>query len=297
MKKENIRHMYDGMRLPDQEKEEMYLKIINKGRKRSRSITVPALLCGAALVLFLLSLPSFRAFAEEKIRMFTYFLLYRDSVFEAELEEKNISSPEAVGPSVYQSLSEAEEVFGLSFLKSGDPSAESIPSGLFYQPIMIFDEKKEKHFAGMSFANYAYAAGDLQDVSVHADPANAFMDSISFSPGKEYASPIALQIRIITDKDLYESTFPKGTDLSGPKYGILENQAETYHLSALGTEAMIISTYAEAAYGIGPEVWSRKGEPFTHITTAVLTCQGIEYTYLGDVSTDTMKAFLNTLHF
>lgn len=297
MKKENIRHMYDGMRLPDQEKEEMYLKIINKGRKRSRSITVPALLCGAALVLFLLSLPSFRAFAEEKIRMFTYFLLYRDSVFEAELEEKNISSPEAVGPSVYQSLSEAEEVFGLSFLKSGDPSAESIPSGLFYQPIMIFDEKMEKHFAGMSFVNYAYAAGDIQNITLSQGPSPEVMDSISFTPGKEYASPIALQIRIITDKDLYESTFPKETDLSGPKNGILENQAETYHLSALGTEAMIISTYAEASYGIGPEIWSRKGEPFTHITTAVLTCQGIEYTYLGDVSTDTMKAFLNTLHF
>ena len=228
MKKENIRHMYDGMCLLDREKEEMYREIIEKVRKRKRSIKVPALLCGAALVLFLLSLPSFRSFAEEKIRMFSYFLLYGDSIFEAELEEKNIPSPEAMGPSVYKSLSEAEKAFGLSFLRSDDPSAESIPSGLFYQPIMISDEKAEKHFAGMSFADYAYAAGDIQNVSVSADPSKAFMNSISFSPGKEYASPIALQIRIITDKDLYESTFPKGTDFSDPRYGIQENQAETY---------------------------------------------------------------------
>lgn len=75
MKKENIRHMYDGMYLPDREKEEIYRKIIRKGIKRRRKIKVPALLCSAALVLFLLSLPSFRAFAGEKIRMFTYFLL------------------------------------------------------------------------------------------------------------------------------------------------------------------------------------------------------------------------------
>jgi hypothetical protein len=60
---------------------------------------------------------------------------------------------------------------------------------------------------------------------------------------------------------------------------------------------MIISTYAEEQYGIGPEVWSRKGGPVSHITSAVLACQGIEYFYFGDVSTDTMKKFLNTLHF
>lgn len=297
MKKENIRHMYDGMHMPVREKEEMYKEIIILGRKKRKSPAAAALLCSAAVLMILMSFPSFRVFAEENIRNFSYFLFYGDSVFEARLEEKDISSPEAVSPAVYTSLSEAEEAFGLTFLKSDDPSAESIPSGLFYQPIMIFDEKIEKHFAGMSFADYAYAAGDIMDLSVPADPSPAVMDSISFSPGKEYASPIALQIRIITDRDLYESTFPEGEDLSAPQYGILENQAETYLLPALDTEAMIVSTYAEAAYGIGSEVWSRKGEPFTHITSAVLTCQGIEYTYLGDVSTDTMKEFLNTLHF
>jgi hypothetical protein len=82
-----------------------------------------------------------------------------------------------------------------------------------------------------------------------------------------------------------------------PQEGILENQAETFSLPSLDTKAMIISTYAEEQYGIGPEVWSRKGGPVSHITSAVLTCQGIEYFYFGDVSTDTMKKFLNTLHF
>lgn len=297
MKKEDIRHMYGSMHMPVREKEEMYKKITGLGRKKRPSPAAAVLLCSAAVLVILMSFPSFRAFAGEKIRMFRYYLLYGEDVFQAELSEKDISSPESAGPYVFGSLSEAEEAFGLSFLKSDDPSAESIPSGLFYQPVMIFDEKMEKHFAGMSFVNYAYAAGDIQNITLSQGPSPEVMDSISFTPGKEYASPIALQIRIITDKDLYESTFPKETDLSGPKYGILENQAETYHLSSLGTEAMIISTYAEAAYGIGPEIWSRKGEPFTHITSAVLTCQGIEYTYLGDVSTDTMKAFLNTLHF
>lgn len=297
MRKEDIRHMYGCMHMPDGEKEEMYKKILNMGRKKRGSPAVPVLLCSAAVLAIMLSFPSFRAFAEEKIRMFRYYLLYGDSVLEAELEEKDISSPEAVSPCVFGSLSEAEEAFGLTFLKSDVPSAEGIHSGLFYQPIIIFDEQMEKHFSGMSFLDYAYTAGDIQDLSVPENTSPTVMDSISFSPGKEYASPIALQIRIITDRDLYESTFPEGNDLSGPQEGILENTAEIYALSSLDTEAMIISTRAEEEYGIGPEVWSRKGEPLTHITSAVLTCQGIEYSYFGDVSTDTMKKFLDTLHF
>lgn len=297
MNKEDIRHMYGSMHMPVREKEEMYKKIIGLGRKKRKSPAAAILLCSAAVLMILMSLPSFRAFAEEKIRMFSYYLFYGEEFFQAELAEKEMSSPEALGPYVFGSLSEAEKSFGLTFLKSDDPSAESIPSGLFYQPVMIMDEKKENHFAGMSFVNYAYASGDLQDIALSGGPSPAAMDSISFSSGKEYASPIALQIRIITDSHLYESTFPDKSDLSGPQDGMLENQAEIYALSSLDTKAMIISTYAEEKYGIGPEVWSRKGEPLTHITSAVLTCQGIEYSFFGDVSTDTMKHFLNTLHF
>lgn len=297
MNREDIRHMYESMHMPAGEKEEMYKEIVSLGRKRRKSPAAAVLLLSAAVLVILMSLPSFRAFAGEKIRMFSYYLLYGKDVFQAELAEKEISSPEALGPYVFGSLSEAEEAFGLAFLKSDDPSAESIPSGLFYQPVMIFDEKTKKHFAGMSFVNYAYASGDLQDIVLSPGPSPTVMDSISFAPGKEYASPIALQIRIITDRDLYESTFPEKSDLSAPQDRILENQAEIYELSSLDTKAMIVSTYAEEKYGIGPEVWARKGEPLTHITSAVLTCQGIEYSYFGDVSTDTMKKFLNTLHF
>lgn len=297
MNREDIRHMYDGIHMPAGEKEEMYKEILRLGRKKRKSPAAVILLCSAAVLVILMSLPPFRAFAEEKIRMFSYYLFYGEDVFQAELAEKKISSAEAAGPCVFRSLSEAEETFCPAFLKSDDPSAESIPSGLFYQPVMISDERMDQHFAGMSFVNYAYASGDLQDIVLSPGPSPTVMDSISFTPGKEYASPIALQIRIITDRDLYESTFPEKSDLSAPQDRILENQAEIYELSSLDTKAMIVSTYAEEKYGIGPEVWARKGEPLTHITSAVLTCQGIEYSYFGDVSTDTMKKFLNTLHF
>ena len=207
MNREDIRHMYDGIHMPAGEKEEMYKEILRLGRKKRKSPAAVILLCSAAVLVILMSLPPFRAFAEEKIRMFSYYLFYGEDVFQAELAEKKISSAEAAGPCVFRSLSEAEETFCPAFLKSDDPSAESIPSGLFYQPVMISDERMDQHFAGISFVNYAYAPGDLQDIVLSPGPSPTVMDSISFTPGEEYASPIALQIRIITDRDLYEAPF------------------------------------------------------------------------------------------
>ena len=65
MNRENIRHMYENMHMPAGEKEEMYKEIVSLGRKRRKSPAAAVLLLSAAVLVILMSLPSFRAFAEE----------------------------------------------------------------------------------------------------------------------------------------------------------------------------------------------------------------------------------------
>ena len=75
-----------------------------------------------------------------------------------------------------------------------------------------------------------------------------------------------------------------------------ENESvEIYYIAVINTDAMIVSTRNVSLNGMGPALWESPNPGIEHIVTAYLSYEGIEYEYFGDISADTMKAFLDTL--
>ena len=103
---------------------------------------------------------------------------------------------------------------------------------------------------------------------------------------------------MVTDADTAEAAgLVIGTEINvqEPHHYSGNESTEIYHISGIDADAMIVSTRNVSMAGMGPALWEAPNPGIDHITTAYLSYEGIEYTYFGDVSEDTMKAFLETL--
>ena len=106
-----------------------------------------------------------------------------------------------------------------------------------------------------------------------------------------------MQIRLITDAKLAEEAgiAVMDIDVQDETYRTVSEDAEVYHISAIGADALVYTVINKSGIGLGPAVWEDPNPGIDQCVNAVFSYKGIEYTYFGDVSKDTMKGFLETL--
>ena len=107
--------------------------------------------------------------------------------------------------------------------------------------------------------------------------------------------PIALEI-IIRSKDNSGVDYNNHElEYAGAKWSLVEadsiSDINLYAIPQLGVNAILYTTQSE-----GPVLWEEKGiEVDEPLTGVIFMYEGIEYKYLGAISQEEMKVFLNTL--
>lgn len=149
---------------------------------------------------------------------------------------------------------------------------------------------------GIVITDKLYSVGDLKNTKLYPKEEEDGLDFLEYTPGSEYRTPIMTQISIRTDKNLdaeYQDNelgfagSAMDVDLSDSSLGA--SDAEVYSINKLGTHAVLFTVRTD-----GPMNWGiESGE--IDCCNAVFVYKGVEYVYMGGVSHDTMKAFLNTL--
>ncbi|MBR4162545.1 MAG: hypothetical protein IKR11_03415 [Solobacterium sp.] len=242
------------------------------------------------------AIPDVMVYANEMMNRIRY-VLYSDEGdhLEIEVEEKEVRHYLTL-PDFFDTMQEVEEAFDINLLDTRDKSCLRTGKLVRYWPSMIYDEEKKKSvFAGMHIQDNAYVIGDLKNFKVKESETASIEPEFSFEAGKRFKTPIGVQILILTDAELYEKNMPaeyKEINVQDP-YHMSENESvEVWHIPSIDTDAMIISMYGENSFG--PAMWE-ESDTSGQMVTAMFSYEGAEYTYYGDVSVDTMKAFLDTL--
>ena len=251
-----------------------------------------------AAVLLLFLIPGVRVSAAQWLEKLQY-TLFSDSgeQLPVTMENREVTYHPSL-PAKFDSLTDAETAFGIDLLDSADDTCVRTGKLVHYYPMIVYDKQQHDHICGMSFQDFAYVTGDLKDFKVLPAGSDTTETEFRYWKGRSYGSPIGLQIRLITDADTAEKAglvISTEINVQDPDHYSENESTEIYFISSIGTDAMIVSTRNVSMSGMGPALWEAPNPGIEHITTAYLSYEGIEYTYFGDVSADTMKAFLETL--
>ena len=105
-------------------------------------------------------------------------------------------------------------------------------------------------------------------------------------------------MRVILDAELMKEAGYYAEDITIPDETLIsENESfEIYHINSIDTDALIYTTNNVNGDGFGPAVWESPNPGVEKMVTVTFTYNGVEYSYYGDVSHKSMKAFLETLH-
>ncbi len=188
------------------------------------------------------------------------------------------------------SVNETGTLAGIDLLDSAE--AYSYKGCVKYHPRI----SEDGDMYGIAIIDNLYAIGDLENTKLHPKEKEEGLDFLEYSPGREYRTPILTQIAIRTDKNLdaeYQDNelgyvgSASGVDFSDSSSGV--SDAEIYYVDKLGINAVLYTVQTD-----GPMNWGL-GSGEEDCCTALFVYKGVEYLYMGGVSHDTMKAFLNTL--
>lgn len=188
------------------------------------------------------------------------------------------------------SIREVNDAIGIDLLDTKE--AYQYEGCIEYSPKV----SKDGELYGIMISDKLYAIGDLKDVKLYPKDAEDGLDFLSYSSGKDYQTPILMQISLRTDKNItkeYEDnelgfvSTHMNIDLSNNTSDMYD--AEVYELKNLGVKAVLYTVETD-----GPINWGIESGNIP-CTNAVFVYKGVEYVYMGGVSHDTMKQFLNTL--
>lgn len=187
-------------------------------------------------------------------------------------------------------ISEVKDAIGLSLLDTNE--AYLYEGCIEYNPIVSEDGE----LYGVMISDKLYAVGDLKDVKLYPKEREDGLDFLSYSAGKNYQTPILMQISLRTDENITKEykdnefgfvSTRMNIDLSNDNSDMYD--AEIYELKNLGVKAVLYTVDTD-----GPINWGIESGSIP-CTNAVFVYKGVEYVYMGGVSHDTMKQFLNTL--
>lgn len=295
MKKEEIRNAYDEVKLTPEENAKV-LNAVYDAKEKKRFHFAKPLLMAAALALCMFSIPSVRVYAGQMITRFRYLLFSETGEsLEMNLENQTVKHDIRL-PGRFSSIAEIEEMTGVDLLDTLDDSCVREGKLMKYSPIAVTDEKNVQHICGLSVQDFAYIKGDLKQFRVlpEAEAASA-ENEFRYEKGNVYGSPVALQIRVITDAEALEEAGLTMINVQEELHRTENESVEIYHVESIDADAMIVSTQNVSMQGMGPALWEEPNPGIEHMVSAYLNYSGIEYTYFADVSVETMKQFLETL--
>ena len=247
----------------------------------------------AVLLVGVWQIPAVKVFSAKVLRYFTTNITFRDGDKNESLswQDAYVSIPEKAPKKekVFTTMQEAGKQTGMDFLKSKDEYHGK--KAVKYYPYLSGNGTMN----GFMVIDSYYATGDLTDILVDwqiEDDGTFTAGQSSYRAGKKFKSPIEMQVLVRSDKDEGVNLKDHELEYSGTNLDYTDagesSDAEIYLLENLGVKAVLETVYTD-----GPAFWNKEKE--SAVSHAFFIYQGMEYQFMGDVSRDTMKEFLNTL--
>lgn len=189
------------------------------------------------------------------------------------------------------SVSEVSQALGVDLLQSKD--AYEAKDSILYTPYV----SDSGALNGVILKNDFYALGDIRDAEFNVSgdlKTEGGYISVSYREGENYHSPIMMELTIRTDdnegvdEENHELDYG-GRQLEADEGAII--RSEMYEIENLGVTALLTVDDTPGSYS-----WNKlDGDEINSAVDAYFVYQGVEYRYVGAVSTETMKEFLETL--
>lgn len=188
------------------------------------------------------------------------------------------------------SLAAVSEALGIGLLQSEDAQEEK--NCISYTPYVSEDGVLN----GVNIKDDFYALGDIRDAkyNISEDPEES--NTVSYRPGEKYQSPIKVEITARTSNEDGADEENHELDNCGRTETLTGEAAiqvkEIYEIQNLGG----VQAFLSEDETDGVSTWEkREGAEIQSCTSAYFTYGGVEYRYVGAVSMETMKEFLEGL--
>lgn len=299
MNKKDYKTMYEKMEMSDEMEQSIKDAVMNtqamKGRPKNRYRAALGAVAAIALIVCVSRTGVARAAVDQIVHYFTYSFTVEEkdgNTQQVQMQEEYLTlSKDAPKKHLnMDSISEVEEAIGVKLLDTKE--AYSYKGCIEYSPRVSKDGK----LYGVVVSDKLYAVGDLKDTKLYPKEEEDERDFLFFSAGEDYQTPIDMQISLRTDENITKEykdnelgfvSTRMNIDLSKDTSDMYDS--EVYELKNLGVKAVLYTVETD-----GPINWGIE-EGNISCTTAVFVYKGVEYVYMGGVSHDTMKQFLNTL--
>lgn len=265
MKNKLYQSMYEKINTSAAMDERIKNAVMQKNIYKKQYHIVGKTVVAVVVLSVILCIPTVQMIATEMWETFSnYFVVDKDENENSVIEMEGgylVLSPNACKKACkMDSILQASDNIGISLLYSTDEIKGR--DGISYYPYV----SKKGALNGVTLINNFYAEG-----------------------------PIALEI-IIRSKDNAGVDYSNHElEYAGAKWNLVEadsiSDIHLYEIPHLGVNAIIYTTQSD-----GPALWEEKGiEAVDSLTGVIFMYEGIEYKYLGAISQEEMKAFLNSL--
>lgn len=300
MNKKDYQTMYEKMDMSNEMDQQIKdaIKNTQMSKRTSRKSGVRAALSAVAAIALIVGVSRtdvVRAAVDKIVHYFTYSFSVeqKDGTTEkVQMKEEYLTlSKDAPKEDLnMNSISEVGDAIGIHLLDTKE--AYQYDGCIEYDPKVSKDGK----LYGIVISDKLYATGDLKDVKLYPKEEEDGRDFLFYSTGENYQTPILVQISLRTDENITKEykdnelgfvSTRMNIDLSNDTSDMYD--AEVYELKNLGVKAVLYTVDTD-----GPINWGIESGNIS-CTNAVFVYKGVEYVYMGGVSHDTMKQFLNTL--
>lgn len=324
MRLEEYRQVYDKVSLPKEADErilqELQEEVSNSGMKQKRKgirfAGVAAAVAVLVLAVGIMQFPAVASTTQNLVNSFTNYVIISNNSSQEDVEKmEKLSEDMEYGypTSIYEysdsgeylsvnpdapkkecrmaSMSEVGKALGVDLLQSKD--AHESKDSILYTPYV----SDSGALNGVILKNDFYALGDIRDAEFNVSGDLKTEDGyiyVSYREGENYHSPIMMEATIRTDDNEGVDDGNHELDYGGRQVKADDGaiiSTEVYEIENLGVTALL--TVDDTP---GPYTWNKlDGDEINNATDAYFVYLGVEYRYVGAVSTDTMKEFLEGL--
>lgn len=297
MEKRDYQTMYEKMKMSDDmdQKIKAAVKHTKTPKRTKRFRAELGAVAAIALIVCVSQTDVVKAAVDKIVHYFSYSFTveHKDGTTEkVQMKEEYLTlSKDAPKENLdMNSISQVNDAIGIDLLDTKE--AYQYEGCIEYSPKISEDGE----LYGIMVSDKLYAIGDLKDVKLYPKEEEDELDFLSYSAGENYQTPIMTQISLRTDKNTTKEYKDNELGFVSTHMNInLTNDtsdmydAEVYELKNLGVKAVLYTVETD-----GPINWGIESGSIP-CTNAVFVYKGVEYVYMGGVSHDTMKQFLNTL--
>lgn len=255
-----------------------------KGRPQRRSRRFYhhlALAVAIVLTVFtVFQIPQVATYAETVLKEFTKIFYVQGD--EVEMEGKYIRISEDADKTWKKTdgLKEIEKNLNVRLLKY-DEGYEGENSWDYYAGMIEGDNGPINE---ITLTNHYYILGDLKNVDMTVHSSADTVNSISYTSGEIFKTPVSCQIVIKTEAEAeVEEDVEVVTDFDSA-------EATKYRCKNLDADVLLYSVDTD-----GPAAWEQVR--VREMTSMIVFYEGIEYHFLGEISMDTMKEIAESLHY